>query len=112
MQKKLSKRAAAMAAGVVTMGLEREFAGWCEAYVLEMLRIHSMARPAPRVARVWGCQNASDFFCGFFVGEMIGGMTVAFQTKYRRDPSAAEHDEITGIIEEHGEKIRQLFSGF
>lgn len=94
------------------MVLEREFVEWCELYVLDMLRIHSMARPAPRTARVWGCKNQSDFFCGFFVGEMIGGITVAFQIKNKRDPSAAEHDEITGIVEERGEEIKRLFSSF
>ena len=96
----------------MAVGLESEFAEWATAYVSSMINIYSNTVPLPRTAKVWGCSSTDDFFRGFFVGHMNGAITVSFQIKYKRDPSAAETEEIAGIVEEFNREIKSLFTGF
>ena len=94
------------------MTLDNEFKEQTEKLVTDTLELYKNAGASPRIGDVWKCENIGDFLCGFFVGEMVGSALSAFQVYHKREPSAEEHMEIVGIVENHSDEIATFFTKF
>ena len=94
------------------MALDTEFAKQTTELVRQTLELYRTAGASPRVGDIWKCQNVGDFLCGFFVGEMVGSALSAFQIVHKREPTADEHMEIVGLVEQHSEEIQGFFAKF
>lgn len=94
------------------MTLDAEFAKQTVELVRQTLDLYRTAGASPRVGEIWKCQNVGDFLCGFFVGEMVGSALSAFQIVHKREPTADEHMEIVGLVEQHSKEIQEFFAKF
>lgn len=91
------------------MRLKSDFVDWCHKYIQDMIEMQRMARPEPEVARRWGAGDEGSFFCGFFVGNLLGSMVVTFQMVHGRQPSAEEQQELLVLIESSRKSIKKMF---
>ena len=94
------------------MALDAEFAKQTTELIRQTLDLYRTAGASPRVGNIWKCQNIGDFLCGFFVGEMVGSALSAFQIVHKREPTADEHMEIVGLVEQHSKEIQEFFARF
>ena len=94
------------------MALYAEFAKQTTELIRQTLDLYRTAGASPRVGNIWKCQNVGDFLCGFFVGEMVGSALSAFQIVHKREPTADEHMEIVGLVEQHSKEIQEFFARF
>ncbi len=94
------------------MALDAEFAKQTTELIRKTLDLYRTAGASPRVGNIWKCQNVGDFLCGFFVGEMVGSALSAFQIVHKREPTADEHMEIVGLVEQHSKEIQEFFARF
>ncbi len=94
------------------MALDAEFAKQTTELIRQTLDLYRTAGASPRVGNIWKCQNIGDFLCGFFVGEMVGSALSAFQIVHKREPTADEHMEIVGLVEQHSKEIQEFFAKF
>lgn len=94
------------------MTLDAEFAKQTTELIRQTLDLYRTAGASPRVGNIWKCQNVGDFLCGFFVGEMVGSALSAFQIVHKREPTADEHMEIVGLVEQHSKEIQEFFARF
>ncbi len=94
------------------MALDAEFAKQTTELIRQTLDLYRTAGASPRVGNIWKCQNVGDFLCGFFVGEMVGSALSAFQIVHKREPTADEHMEIVGLVEQHSKEIQEFFARF
>lgn len=92
--------------------LDPEFIKQTNKLIRDTLELYKNAGASPRISEVWQCQNTGDFLCGFFVGEMVGSALSAFQVYHKREPTAEEHMEIVGIVENYTKEIREFFAKF
>ena len=93
------------------MALDAEFAKQTTELIRQTLELYKSAGASPRVGDIWKCQNVG-FLCGFFVGEMVGSALSAFQIVHKREPTAGEHMEIVGLVEQHAGDIQAFFARF
>ena len=94
------------------MTLDPEFRDQTSKLIRETLELYKNAGASPRINEVWKCQNIGDFLCGFFVGEMVGSALSAFQVFHKREPTADEHMEIVGLVENFTKEIQEFFAKF
>ena len=94
------------------MTLDPEFRKQTNILIQDTLKLYKSAGASPRISEVWQCQNAGDFLCGFFVGEMVGSALSAFQIFHKREPTQEEHMEIVELVERHANEIRDFFAKF
>ena len=94
------------------MTLDPEFREQTSKLIRETLELYKNAGASPRINEVWQCQNIGDFLCGFFVGEMVGSALSAFQVFHKREPTAEEHMEIVGLVENFTKEIQEFFAKF
>ena len=94
------------------MTLDPTFREQTNSLIRDTLELYKNAGASPRIEEVWKCQNKGDFLCGFFVGEIVGSALSAFQVFHKRQPTAEEHLEIVGLIENYTEEIQEFFAKF
>jgi len=94
------------------MTLDPEFKNQTNNLIKETLALYKNAGTSPRIGNIWQCEKIGDFLCGFFVGEMVGSALSAFQVYHKREPTADEHMEIVGLVENYNEEIREFFAKF
>lgn len=94
------------------MPMDPEFRKQTDGLIRQTLELYRSAGASPRVGQVWDCENAGDFLCGFFVGEMVGSALSAFQIVHKREPTPEEHMEIIEMVEAHSGDIKGFFARF
>ena len=94
------------------LALDAEFVKETNQLIQDTLGLYQSAGASPRIGHVWDCENAGDFLCGFFVGEMVGSALSAFQYRFKREPTPEEHLEIVSLVEAHASRIKSFFAQF
>ena len=94
------------------MNIDPEFVKTTVEFIDQTLEAYKVAGVSTRLTNMWKCDNAGDFLCGFFVGELVGSILSAFQYSQKRDPTADEHLEIVGLVESRSKEIKEFFSKF
>jgi len=94
------------------MTLDPEFLKQTSDLIEQTLELYKNAGVSPRIGQKWNCENAGDFLCGFFVGEMVGSALSAFQITQKREPTETEHMEIVELVENYSNDIQEFFYKF
>ena len=94
------------------MNIDPDFVKSSTKLIDQTLEAYKVAGVSTRLTNMWKCDNAGDFLCGFFVGELVGSILSAFQYSQKRDPTADEHIEIIELVESRSKEIKEFFSKF